>query len=78
MSHVLSRAQRQKWRPTEFRPLGHLHRPKFYRYRVAQPRRFRPCLNGYPYSVIGLGVVIGQYGYSVTWGTPASYERRRS
>lgn len=77
MSAVLSRKIYRKWRPTEFRPLGHFHRPKVYRYRVADPKRFRPGLNCYPYSVIGCGVVIGRWNYCIKWARPADYRPLR-
>ncbi len=43
------------------------HRPRFYRYRVGDPARFRPVLNRYPHHVIGAGVVIGRWCYAVKW-----------
>jgi hypothetical protein len=48
--------------------LGKLHRPKFYRYRVAEPR-WRVGWNRYPGQVIGVGFVAGRFAYSVKWGS---------
>lgn len=64
------------WKPVEFRPLGHPCRPRFVRYKVARPRRFAVMLNRYPFSVIGIGVVIATRCYSLRWATPARYEPR--
>jgi hypothetical protein len=62
-----------RWRRAEFRPLGRLHRPRFHRYRPADPR---PCfvLNRYPGSLIGVGIVLGGWCWSVKWARPAKYE----
>lgn len=44
-----------------------LHRPRAYRYQVAEPRRFRPMLNRYGFQVIGVACVVGRYAYCVKW-----------
>lgn len=46
-----------------------LHRPMFYRYRVAYPG-LRVAFNRYPGCVIGWGAVVGRYCYAVKWGSP--------
>jgi hypothetical protein len=61
------------WTRAEFRPLGHLCWPRFTRYKVARPKRFAVGLNRYPFSVIGVGLVIGTRCYSLRWATPARY-----
>lgn len=43
------------------------HRPRLYRFRVADPARFRPALNRYPHHVIGVGVTIGHWCYCLKW-----------
>ena len=44
------------------------HRPEFYRYRVAKPRRFYFMLNRYGLQVIGVACVLGKFAYCVKWG----------
>lgn len=61
------------WRRTEVRPLGHLHRPRLYRYRPADTRP-RLLLNRYPFSVIGAGVVLRGWCWCVKWADAAGYE----
>jgi len=61
------------WQRGEFRPLGHFHRPTYLRYRVGDPKRFKVGLNRYPFSIIGAGVVVGKWCYSVKWSEPAKY-----
>lgn len=62
------------------------HRPKFFRYRVGTPARFRWEWNDYRSKTtrarIGFAVVIGHYAYCVKWADskvtfrpPASTER---
>lgn len=44
-----------------------LHRPKFYRYRVADPG-LGFVWNRYPGAVIGAALRIGAHAYCVKWG----------
>jgi hypothetical protein len=44
------------------------HWPKLYRYRVADPARFRPKWNRYPdHAPIGFAVTLGRWAYCVKW-----------
>lgn len=62
---------------------GKLHRPRFYRYGVADRRVFHPVLNTYSgmvcrggrKNVIGAGVVLGRYAYCVKWAKPTISSR---
>jgi hypothetical protein len=50
--------------PCDFR--AEWHRPRFYRYLVAD-RRFRLVRNRYDSAWIGLALVAGRYAYCVKW-----------
>lgn len=61
--------------PRIFHHFAEYHRPRFYRYRVADPG-IRMVRNIYPSSPaethvgtawIGLGLVLGRYAYCVKW-----------
>lgn len=47
-----------------FRPV--LHRPRAYRYLVAEPG-LHLTLNRYPGAVIGVAFVAGRYAYCLKW-----------
>ena len=49
------------------RSVPKFHRPEFYRYVVAEPRRFRFMLNRYGWQVIGVVCVLGRFAYCVKW-----------
>ena len=67
----------REWQRTEFRPLGHLRRPRLLRYRPADTHA-RILLNRYPHSVIGAAVVLRGWCYSFTWASPGGYEPRKA
>lgn len=47
------------------------HRPRFYRYEVAFPKRLGVVLNSYPGCLVGAALVVGRWAYCVKWSDPS-------